>query len=149
MSAVNIRPARPEDAAEIAALTTELGYAASGEQMHSRLLWLQSAHGHWVGVAEQPDAPLLGWVHVAHRFTVEEGASAEILGLVIGASARRRGVGTALVEAAERWSRRLGVATIKVRSNSARSESHLFYPALGYMRTKSQHVYAKGLTTAP
>jgi len=149
MSAVIIRPAQPEDAADIAVLTVELGYDASREQMHSRLLWLQSTHGHWVGVAEQGGAPLLGWVHVAHRFTLEEGASAEILGLVIGASARRLGVGTALVDAAEHWSRQLGIATIKVRSNSARSESHLFYPALGYARTKSQHVYAKGLRTDP
>jgi hypothetical protein len=34
---------------------------------------------------------------------------------------------------------------IVVRSNVLRPESHGFYESLGYIRTKSQHVYSKCL----
>jgi hypothetical protein len=35
-----------------------------------------------------------------------------------------------------------------VRSNAARAESHPFYEALGYVRSKTQHVYTKTITAA-
>jgi hypothetical protein len=35
--------------------------------------------------------------------------------------------------------------SISVRSNVARLESHPFYERLGYVRTKTQHAYAKQL----
>ena len=33
-----------------------------------------------------------------------------------------------------------------LRSNVARPEAHAFYPALGFERSKTQHVYRKALT---
>lgn len=147
MTAVMIRAARLQDAGDIAALCTELGYATSAAQMHSRLALLCNDNAHWVGVAEQLGARLLGWIHVARIFSLEAGEAAEILGLVVGAAARRRGIGKQLVETAQAWSGRLGLARIKVRSSTVRVDSHEFYPALGFARTKSQHVYDKPLST--
>lgn len=141
-----IRTAAPQDAADIAALCAELGYASTVQQLRQRLHWVGPRATDWVGVAEQPGQPLLGWIHVAQRFALEDGHSAEILGLVAGAAARRRGVGRQLVAAAEAWSRRVGAPKLKVRSNIVRVESHVFYPALGFARSKTQHVYVKALT---
>lgn len=146
---VTVRPARPDDAAEIAGLSHALGYPVSAEQIRARLAALHGRHEHWVVVAETPGAPLLGWIHAAHRITLETGPAAEILGLVVGAAARRRGVGKMLVESAERWGRDSGLPTIVVRSNVVRPEAHEFYPAIGYVRAKTSHIYTKSLSGAP
>ena len=146
MSADNysIRPADPHDAAELARLAAELGYPASAEAMRLRLQRLEGRDDA-VLVAAAADAPLLGWIHVGRRIALESGEGAEILGLVVGAAARRLGVGKQLVTAAEAWSRDRGLDRIVVRSNAARTESHRFYPALEYALAKSQHVYQKPL----
>ena len=141
-----VRGAQPQDAADIAALCAELGYAGTAQELHQRLLCLAPLPNDWVGVAEVAGEPLLGWIHVGRRFTLQDGQSAEILGLVTGEQVRRRGVGRALVAAAEAWARQQGALRLKVRSNIARVQSHEFYPALGFERTKTQHVYVKALT---
>lgn len=143
----SIRRADPEDAPELARLAAELGYQASGAAMRLRL-HLLAGRDHAVLVAADAATLLLGWIHVARRVTLESGESAEILGLVVAAAARRRGVGKRLVVAAEAWSRDRGLERIVVRSNAARTESHEFYPALDYTLAKTQRVYMKQLTAA-
>jgi GNAT superfamily N-acetyltransferase len=143
---VTIRPARLGDAADIAQLSHELGYPVVADVIRARLAALDARAEHWVAVAEAPGPPLLGWIHVAHRITLETGEGAEILGLVVGALARRRGVGKLLVDSGERWSRERGLTKIIVRSNIVRPESHEFYPAVGYVRAKTSHVYSKSLS---
>jgi GNAT superfamily N-acetyltransferase len=64
---------------------------------------------------------------------------------VVDAAARRCGIGTLLVDAAQQWARAAGLSEIIVRSNVVRDASHVFYLALGYRRLKTQHVYAKSL----
>lgn len=140
----SIRRADPRDAPELARLAAELGYQASAAAMRSRLDLLAD-RDHAVFVADEAGAPLLGWIHVARRIALESGESAEILGLVVAAAARRRGVGKRLVAIAELWSRDRGLDRIVVRSNVARTESHEFYPALDYILAKSQRVYMKQL----
>ena len=76
---------------------------------------------------------------------LESGERAEIVGLIVTSSARRSGTGLALVKAAEKWAVEQGMPSISVRSNVARVESHPFYERLGYVRTKTQHAYAKQL----
>ena len=72
----------------------------------------------------------------------------EITGLVVSPSARRLGVGRALVAASEAWASRLGFSSIRVRSNVSRAESHPFYRRIGFSLTKTQHVYQKSLPDA-
>jgi GNAT superfamily N-acetyltransferase len=145
---LEVRTVRLEDAVALAVLAGELGYPNTADEMRARLNLLHDRADHWVGVAARGSVPL-GWVHVARRLVLESGECAEILGLIVSESARNTGIGRRLVAAAEHWSRSLGLASIAVRSNVLRVESHRFYPALGYARTKSQHVYAKALAAAP
>jgi len=142
---VRIRVATVRDASEIAALSTELGYPSTTDEMSSRLAVLLPSATHFVAVAED-DAGLHGWIATERRLLLESGERAEIVGLVVGASARRRGVGRALVSAAEAWAVAQGVAEMTVRSNVARTESHPFYEAFGYVRHKTQHAYVKRLS---
>jgi len=139
-----LRGARIADAAEIARLSTQLGYPASAEEMAVRLNVVLSAGDRRVFVATGKGY-LLGWIGIELRTTLETGLKAEIVGLVVDADARRSGVGKALVQAAEAWVRERGLDAVMVRSNVARVESHPFYEGIGYVRRKSQHVYFKTL----
>lgn len=139
------RPARPDDAASVAALAAEWGYPASTDACAERLAALCASPVHGVFVAPSPDGGLDGWLVIEARTTLGSGAFAEIAGLVVAGRARRGGVGRRLVAAAERWAAERGLRKLVVHSNTAREESHPFYLALGYSRAKSQHVYTRTL----
>lgn len=136
------RPARPDDAEEVTRLSVELGYPASLEAVAANLSALLASARYLVTVAAQ-GSRLLGWAVVERRFSLESGERAELTGLVVGVSDRRRGIGKALVSAAERWGVEQGLGSIYVRSNVSREESHPFYLGLGYSRKKTQHTYEK------
>ena len=139
-----IRGARLADAAEMARLAGELGYPASADAMAQRLAGLLPDAGQHIAVASDGER-LLGWVHVQRGSTLDIGERAEIVGLVVDATARRHGLGRRLVAVAEGWTRAQGLASLLVRSNVARDVSHPFYQSIGFARIKTQHVYAKSL----
>lgn len=140
-----IRRAQFADASEMARLAGELGYPMPPGEMARRLGNLLSNANHCIAVVANSER-LLGWMHVERRLSLEGGERAELMGLVVEATARRRGLGHRLVEAAENWALAHGLATLIVRSNIARELSHPFYESLGYSRTKTQHVYTKVIT---
>jgi GNAT superfamily N-acetyltransferase len=152
-SAHGTRPARPGDAAAIAALAAEWGYRISAETCAGRLDALCASPVHAVFVAPNVDATpddtsdssLDGWLVIEARYTIGSGAFAEIAGLVVGGRARRGGTGRRLVTAGERWALAQGLRTVSVHSSVLRDEAHRFYPALGYSRAKTQHVYTRTL----
>lgn len=137
-----VRRAALTDAAEMARLAAELGYPMSAAEMTRRLALLLPNERHHVAVAASGDR-LLGWMHVEHRSSLEGGDRAELMGLVIDATVRRRGLGRELLDVAENWALSRGMSTLTVRSNAARASSHPFYESLGYTRSKTQHVYTK------
>lgn len=147
-AALSIRAANARDAEAIARLSTELGYPNSEEEMRARIERLLQSDNYFLVVAEQ-GSEVIGWIAAERRLLLESGERAEIVGLIVSQSARRAGTGQALVDAAEQWARRHGMATISVRSNVARAESHPFYERLGYVRTKTQHAYLKALSNEP
>ena len=142
---ITVRAARVADAVQIARLSAQLGYPESDEVFAARLRQLLPLPQHAVLVAADAGATPLGFIAVEHRLTLESGARVEIVGLVVDADARRRGVGHALLAAAEAWARGIGTPELMVRSNVVRAESHPFYEGAGYRRAKTQHVYRKTL----
>jgi GNAT superfamily N-acetyltransferase len=139
-----LRRAHANDGAEMARLSAQLGYPMSVVEMAGRVKALATDERHYVAVAAVGER-LLGFMHVEHRFSLEGGDRAELMGLVVDPSARRLGLGRTLVQAAEDWARERGLAALTVRSNAARELSHPFYEALGYSREKTQHVYRKSI----
>jgi predicted N-acetyltransferase YhbS len=139
-----IRPARLEDAAAIATLSTELGYPSSEGEMKRRMEKLLQSAAYFLVVAEQ-ESRVIGWVAAERRLLLESGERADIVGLIVTENARRSGIGLALVNAAEAWAIQQGLRTMAVRSSVARIESHPFYERLGYVRAKTQHAYLKQL----
>jgi len=141
---VRIRPPRATDAEQLAALNRELGYATESREIVSRIKRASKLPEHFIAVAEI-ESGVIGWVQVEHRFSMETGEKAELVGLIVGVGARRGGVGRLLVQAAEEWAADRGLGSIVVRSNVVRPESHSFYKQIGYSQSKTQHVYAKSL----
>ncbi len=140
---MEIRTARADEAAPIAQLAGQLGYPVAPEAIRERLTRLLVDPVHCVLVAAEPDGTLLGWIHAAESCPLEYGPRAEILGLVVDDTARRRGIGRQLVDAVEAWAAGRRLPELAVRSNARRSESHPFYARLGFTRLKTQHVYRR------
>jgi GNAT superfamily N-acetyltransferase len=140
-----IRRALLDDAAEVARLTTELGYGASEGVISLRLSALVQQPSHFVAVAEVRPATLAGWVSAERRLILQYGERVEISALVVDSTQRRSGIGRSLIGAVEQWATECGIASLLVRSRIDRSESHAFYLSAGYVRGKTQHVYSKSL----
>ncbi|HEX9009910.1 MAG TPA: GNAT family N-acetyltransferase [Holophagaceae bacterium] len=142
--ALTIRPARPGDADRLACLTGQLGYPAPPEAIQDRLDRLMAVEDQVVLVAEG-DGEVVGWAQVGRGLTLESGAQAELVGLVVDEAWRGRGIGAALVAAAEDWARDRGLPRLRVRSNVTREATHRFYRNLGFEEAKRQVVFRKAL----
>jgi GNAT superfamily N-acetyltransferase len=135
---------RANDAAAVASLAEELGYAASAEEIAQRIAALETSPDDEILVAVLGLTPV-AWIHVAIVTLLESPRYAEIRGLIVTAELRGRGIGERLVAEAERWARDRGLSRIRVRSNLLRERTHAFYERLGYTTTKSQKVFDKRL----
>ncbi|KPL22156.1 MAG: hypothetical protein AMJ93_07880, partial [Anaerolineae bacterium SM23_84] len=67
------------------------------------------------------------------------------LGLVVDSNWRGRGVGRALLEAAEAWALEGGSEVMYVRSRITRVDAHAFYKHLGYRELKTSLTFVKPL----
>lgn len=142
---VTIRPASREDAANIARLSTQLGYPSARNEIEQRLSSLQRDESHAVYVAVTSTGIVAGWVHVRRSKLVESDPEAEIGGLVVDEAYRGLGIGQLLMERAEQWTREQGLHSVYLRSNIVRESAHAFYKKLGYHIVKTQHAFRKNL----
>jgi GNAT superfamily N-acetyltransferase len=129
----------------MADLAGQLGYPCTPGEVRKRLVEMHDPHQYAVYVAEISREGIAGWIGVYLFRSVELDKYAEISGLVVSEEARSRGVGKALLEAAEEWARGTGCAVISVRSNVKRERAHGFYQKNGYEWTKSQKTFCKNL----
>jgi GNAT superfamily N-acetyltransferase len=134
---MQIRLMTAADVGPVAELAGQLGYPSTSAQVAVRfeLLRERPQEGLFVAVDGQS---VVGWVHVGRMLTLESDPCAEIAGLVVDAACHGRGVGRALVEAAEAWAAEHGFTEVRVRSNVVRDGAHRFYQRLGYEIVKTQ-----------
>jgi RimJ/RimL family protein N-acetyltransferase len=140
-----VRAADPGDAEPL----TRLAEAVSAEPE----AWLISADGEWrtvgeerrylkalrryphaaVYVAEREDGALIGRLSVA-RDTHPASAHVADLGLMVAKDARRRGVGSALLEAAVEWARGAGVSKLELHVFPWNESAIRLYERFGFER---------------
>ena len=133
-----IRDAGASDSDQIAALVGLLGHQVGAEGVRSRLAAMP---GQLVFEEDGRVAGLCG-LHVmtaVHR----ERPIGRITILVVAEDARGRGIGSALLGAAERRLSDLGCALVEVTSNDRLESAHQFYLGKGYERTSKR--FAKQL----
>jgi len=138
-----IRPARIEDAAAIARLTTQLGYPIEADTTRRLLDYLIEDDDQEILVFDLEG--VVGWAGVAVHHGLTGEPFAELAGLVVDETHRSHGIGRKLLFAAEDWARGRGFGKLRVRTNMIRADAHRFYERLGYGRVKEQRVYEKGL----
>lgn len=145
--AFRYRKATEQDAESIAALSAELGYTADAKTIRRRIQAIRESNRDLLPAAVDARDTVIGWLQAHATHVLESGFRVEITGLVVSPAFRRLGIGRALVAEAEQWARKQGAEAVVVRSNASRTESHAFYPALGYSCTKTQRVYRKALAS--
>lgn len=144
-SACTVRLARRSDSDRIAELAGQLGYPSTGEEVRKRLSQMQDAKQHAVFVAEILTGQVAGWIGIGVFRAVELETFAEITGLIVDEDTRSCGIGKMLLDAADKWARRVGCPVISVRSNVTRDRAHQFYTNNGYEYVKTQKELRKKL----
>ena len=142
---LKIRRMAETDAEVVAALAGELGYPNEVESISRRIRAIGEFDLDLLLVAVDATDRPVGFIQAHRVCIIEVGFRVEILGLVVSSSARRSGIARRLIEEAETWAKNIGADAISVRSNTKRIEAHLFYPALGYKKIKTQAVYEKAV----
>jgi RimJ/RimL family protein N-acetyltransferase len=141
--AVRVRPAEPGDAAQLVALASAIGAEPEG--------WLL-ADSRWRSVGDErryirallryADAALLvaeSDDELVGRLSITRDphpASSHVadLGLMVAASHRRRGIGSTLMQGAEHWARRAGIAKLELHVFPHNAAAIALYEKLGYER---------------
>jgi GNAT superfamily N-acetyltransferase len=129
-----IRRATLDEAADIARLLTPLGYPTPAKTVID--MWDRwSAEGN-IALVAALDGDIVGFVTL-HTMLVfhRPRPVGRITSLAVDDAARGRGIGRALVRAAEHELARAGCGMIEVTSHMRRKDAHAFYLHLGYEQT--------------
>ena len=130
-----IRDATENDAESVAHLLVELGKSTDPADVPLRLSRLRLAGGSAYLATSRSGEPFGLMTMTLIAGLADPGPIAYITALVITESARRRGVGHALVARAIEWARTRGCVRLTVTSADARSDAHEFYPSCGLAYT--------------
>jgi GNAT superfamily N-acetyltransferase len=135
VTTVSVRAATQDDAGSIAVLMTQLGYSSTPLQMHPRLARILSHPEYGVIVAEI-SRDVVGVVILHAEWGLEYDSSyGRVMGLVIDERRRGEGLGTLLMQHAERWCAERGADRVVLTSATRRTAAHGFYKAIGYEET--------------
>jgi RimJ/RimL family protein N-acetyltransferase len=138
-----IRPAEPRDTEEIVALARAVsaepeGWLLADARWRSvaderRYIRAVRRHVDAVLLVAEVDGVLAGRLSLS-RDPHPSSAHVADLGLMVGAAYRRRGVGTALLDAAEEWARSAGVTKLELHVFPHNTPAIALYNGHGYER---------------
>ena len=136
---IEVREAVAADAAEVVRLLAQLGHSQPAGDPAARLAAFFDQGDHVLVAVQAPSAPgsslvgalTLHIMPVMHR----AGPIGRLTAVIVDEAARGKGVGRALVAAAEVLLRERGCAMIEITSNKKRTDAHAFYEGLGYTAT--------------
>jgi ribosomal protein S18 acetylase RimI-like enzyme len=128
---VEIRPALAQDAAAVATIADE-AYGQYVPRIGRRPAPMTADHAALVArgevwVAEQ-DGRVRGYIVLR-----PEHGSLLLESVAVSAALRRRGLGRALIDFAERHARHLGLRSVELYTNALMTENLAYYPKLGYV----------------
>jgi len=138
-----IREATIDDSDRINRVSAHLGYASSSsEEARDRLVTIMASAADRVWVYEE-DNEIKGWLHLFVSVHLASPRFAEIGGLVVDKTCRRRGIGRKLVERAMQWAKSSNLP-LRVRCNASREAANRFYETIGFACIKTQKVHQTG-----
>jgi GNAT superfamily N-acetyltransferase len=129
-----VRPARPDEAAAVAALV-EAAFARHVEAVGRRPAPMDDDHAARIAagqqfVADAPDGTLAASIAV-----VDAGDHLVVNNVAVAPAHQGRGHGRALLAFAEDEARRRGRPEIRLHTNAAMADNLVMYPRLGYTET--------------
>lgn len=129
---VQLRKIVSDDAKRLAVLLGHLGYPTGEATVRERLRgWADDPASHLLGA--EADGVLIGVAALHTMPTLEtDGRLGRLLALVVDEDHRGKGVGEALVAAAEALARTAGCVRMEITSSRHRVRTHEFYQRLGY-----------------
>jgi GNAT superfamily N-acetyltransferase len=131
---VRIRAPEAGDMGALAELMTQLGYPTRASEMQMRMETILANKSYSTFVAVN-DGKVCGMIGTFAQQTYEHNSpSAKILALVVSDKMRGRGVGQALIDAAEQDLARKNIKRIAVNARFEREQAHRFYENLGYKK---------------
>lgn len=131
---VSVRHATVDDKAFIAVLMNDLGYQVSPALMAEKIGAMAFSENDAALVAILEDT-LVGVIslHALPMFH-RSGHLGRITSLVVAASRRGSGVGSALMASADAWFQSQKCVKVEVTSGGQRADAHRFYQRLGFER---------------
>ena len=131
---VTIRAVEAADMEALADLITQLGYETRTSEMQMRMETILSNKNYATFVAVSK-GKVCGMVGTFTRYTYEHNSpSANIIALVVSKEMRGRGIGHALIAAAETNLAERNIRRVAVLTRFERKEAHVFYEKLGYTK---------------
>jgi ribosomal protein S18 acetylase RimI-like enzyme len=131
---VTVRRAEMSDAAALADLMTQLGYPTRTSEMEMRLEAIHADKNYATFVAVKA-GKVCGMIGTRISYSYEHNSpGGAILALVVSENMRGRGVGHALIAAAENDFAQRNIRRVAVYTHVRRTEAHEFYEKAGYAR---------------
>jgi GNAT superfamily N-acetyltransferase len=140
---MRVRRYRQQDRDAVLALAPRLTIGVAAWRDRAAVLdaaqrWVEdaitsTADDHAVFVAEGPSGRPIGLVRVGQCAHFTGDADGYVGELIVSAAHEGRGVGRALMAAAERWARQRGLGRVTLETGAANTHARAFYGRLGYV----------------
>jgi len=131
---VTVRAAEAADIEALAELMTQLGYETRASEMQMRMEAIRGDK-HYATLVAVSKGKVCGMIGTFTCYSYEHNSpGGRILALVVSEKMRGRGVGRALVAAAEKDLAQKNISRVAVNTRFERKEAHEFYEKAGYKR---------------
>lgn len=143
MNDFSVRKAVPSDAFDIYNINkNSLGYDYDFAKQKRKIevVLQDSTQAIFVACA---DEKVVGYIHLVNYDVVYADNYKNVMGLAVLKEYRRRGIGTVLLQTAEKWAKENGACGVRLCSGAERAEAHRFYIANGYIEKKIQKNFRK------
>jgi GNAT superfamily N-acetyltransferase len=137
---VTIRNITIEDFEEVNDLSLQLGYQLSVAETREQIEKVIATESHCAFVAVSEER-VIGWIHAFVALAIESKSFVEIGGLVVDEKYRSHGIGKKLIEKIKECAVSKKINTLRVRTNTKRLETHVFYLRNGFTEIKEQKIF--------
>ena len=137
---LTIRNISIEDSEEVNDLSLQLGYQLSVAKTKEQIEKVISNESHCAFVAVSEER-VIGWIHAFVALSIESKSFVEIGGLVVDENYRSFGTGKKLIEKIKEWAVSKKVNTLRVRTNTKRLKTRVFYLRNGFTEIKEQKIF--------
>jgi GNAT superfamily N-acetyltransferase len=142
---IRLRATPRADVPHCVPLLGQLGCEPTQDEAARRFAAVPTAQDHLLLVAET-GARVVGLLHAFARPALENPREAVVQAIVVDERSRGRGVGRALMAAAERWGTERCCHGVALSSTVARAPARAFYRTLGYRVSAASYVLRKDLS---